>query len=92
MKTTERGFKRAEFTDHYGNQYSIQESSLATEDAIWFGINNANPIRMEPGRGWQPYPIPDDVLLHTRMHLTREMVAALLPLLQHFVETGELPG
>ena len=25
-----------------------------------------------------------------RMHLTREQVAALLPHLQHFVETGEL--
>lgn len=25
------------------------------------------------------------------MHLTREMVAALLPLLRAFVETGELP-
>jgi len=27
----------------------------------------------------------------TRMHLTQEMAAALIPLLQHFVETGELP-
>lgn len=26
-----------------------------------------------------------------RMHLTQEMVADLLPLLHHFVETGELP-
>lgn len=26
-----------------------------------------------------------------RMHLNRQHVAALLPLLQHFVETGELP-
>lgn len=27
-----------------------------------------------------------------RMHLTQEHVAALLPMLQHFVETGELPS
>lgn len=27
----------------------------------------------------------------TRMHLSRDMAAALIPLLQHFVETGELP-
>lgn len=27
----------------------------------------------------------------TRMHLTRPMVAQLLPLLQHFVATGDLP-
>lgn len=26
-----------------------------------------------------------------RMHLTQEQVAALLPLFQHFVTTGELP-
>lgn len=26
-----------------------------------------------------------------RMHLTQEMVAALLPALTHFIETGELP-
>lgn len=26
-----------------------------------------------------------------RMHLTREMAADLIPLLQHFVETGDLP-
>jgi len=26
-----------------------------------------------------------------RMHLTRQMAADLIPLLQHFVETGELP-
>ena len=30
--------------------------------------------------------------VHTnRMHLNQEMVTALLPLLQHFAETGELP-
>lgn len=28
---------------------------------------------------------------HFRMHLTQQMVASLLPLLQHFAEYGELP-
>jgi hypothetical protein len=28
----------------------------------------------------------------SRMHLTQQQVADLLPLLQHFVETGDLPS
>lgn len=31
-----------------------------------------------------------DNIEHARMHLDRELVAALLPLLQRFIETGEL--
>lgn len=38
-----------------------------------------------------PYPIPEAVSLHTRMHLSRDQVRDLLPALQHFVDTGELP-
>lgn len=36
---TQRGFLRGEFTDRYGVKCSIQKSSLATEDAIWLGID-----------------------------------------------------
>lgn len=66
------------------------------EGAIWLGVNNADPqilarLTPEGGNGWVPYPIPDEVLLTTRMHLTQDMAAALIPVLQHFVETGELP-
>lgn len=41
--------------------------------------------------GWVPYPVHPDALLSTRMHLTQAQVAELIPVLQHFVETGELP-
>ena len=99
---TSRGFQRGEFTDLYGCKCSIQESSLATDDAIWFGVNDANPqilaskarkINPETGEmtGWVAYPVPDDVLMHTRMHLNREQVAALILVLQNFVDTGFLP-
>lgn len=98
---THRGFALSNFTDRNGEQCSIQKSSLATEDAIWLGIDDARPqIMASKARaygvdtvettGWVPYPIPDEVLLTTRMHLTREQVAELLPLLQRFVATGEL--
>ncbi len=49
MKRTERGFNRGEFVDRYDSKCSIQESSLATEAAIWFGVDvdfKGNEARM----------------------------------------------
>jgi hypothetical protein len=73
--TTARGFRYYEFTDRYDGKCSLQESSLATEDAIWLGMN----------RGTHHHGT-----CLARMHLTREMVARLLPILQEFVDTGHL--
>jgi hypothetical protein len=98
---TERGFDRLEFTDKYGAECSLQKSSAADEDCIWLGINSADPqimasvakaygIETEKQSGWIPYPVPKEVLFSTRMHLTQELAAMLLPYLQKFVETGEL--
>lgn len=72
---TNRGFDLLEFRDHYDAECSLQKSSLATDDAIWFGPNNPNP---------------DCFHMTTRMHLTRDQVKMLLPFLHRFVETGEL--
>ena len=102
---TERGFRYDEFVDSYGHKCSLQKSSSAMEDKIWLGINDPEPEIMindalKLGRGdlcnghtvgWVPYPLPEEVLCHTRMHLTQAQVKALLPALQHFAETGELP-
>lgn len=74
IKRTERGFAIAEFTDLYGSECSIQESSLATEAAIWLGVDTHHAA--------------GDV--NARMHLTQDMAAALIPLLERFVKTGEL--
>jgi hypothetical protein len=101
IKATERGFPYAEFADHYGQSCSVQKSSLADEHCIWLGLNNANPQVMardaahvgldtKETTGWVPYPIPSVVQLSTRMHLTQDQVRQLLPLLQRFVETGEI--
>ncbi len=47
FKPTMRGFWRAEFKDRYGCACSLQESSLATEDAIWLGVDGEDvPSRM----------------------------------------------
>lgn len=87
---TNRGFALIKFTDRYGAACSLQESSLATEHAIWFGCDEADPQVMVPGKGWVPVPLPEDTLCNTRMHLSQADVAELLPYLQKFVETGEL--
>jgi hypothetical protein len=98
---TGRGFSIGEFTDFYDYPCSIQKSSLATEDAIWLGIDNPNPqimasvagqygIETTETTGWVPYPIPSSVSLSTRMHLTRDQVESLIPVLQQFVDTGEV--
>jgi len=88
---TGRGFEIGEFVDRYGEECSIQKSSLATEDCIWLGVNDVIPKVMISGKGWVPVPLPEGVATGGRMHLTQDLVKELLPLLQHFARTGELP-
>lgn len=75
LKATNRGFMRAEFTDYNGDACSIQESSIATDHLLWLGLNTGTHHMGE---------------CLARMHLTREMAADLIPLLQRFVDTGGL--
>lgn len=100
-KVTARGFAYLQFKDAYDKLCTMQKSSLATDDAIWLGIDDPDPqimaseaadygVKTKETTGWVPYPIPDAVNIHTRMHLTREQVKALLPALMHFVDTGEV--
>jgi len=93
FEITNRGFGYAEFQDANNKECSIQESSAFREDGglLWLGINNANPQICVYGEGWKPYPVNSEVSFDTRMHLTQEQVAALIPVLQHFAETGTLP-
>lgn len=102
MKSTPRGFAIGEFIDRYFTKCSIQESSNAEEACIWLGVDDANPqilhgdatrlgIKHNATCGWIKYPMPHEVHCTTRMHLTQKQVKELLPLLQHFVETGNLP-
>jgi hypothetical protein len=84
LKRTQRGFLHADFTDLYGESCSIQDSSLATTDAIWLGVDHVNAREMSSVVGIDPERIP------ARMHLSRDQVAALIPVLQRFVETGSI--
>lgn len=87
---TYRGFGRIDFKDKYNVDCSIQESSLATDNCIWFGCNEANPRHLVPGQGWQPVEMPTEYYASTRMHLSQEQVLELLPILVKFAYTGTL--
>jgi hypothetical protein len=92
LEKNQRGFENGKFTDLYGKKCSIQKSSLATDDAIWLGIENPKLIVFEDESMGQYLEtnLPKTWMVNSRMHLSREQIAELLPILQKFVETGEL--
>ena len=92
QSTTQRGFGRVEFTDRYGAKCSLQDSSLATEPAIWLGIDKPEAIEFTNYPDLGPYKkieLPENIDISSRMHLTQNQVKELLPFLQRFAETGE---
>ncbi len=92
MDRTCRGFDIGKFKDTYGVECSLQKSSIADYDAIWLGCDDADPKMFIPNGNpsWRPVPMPAPYVANTRMHLNREQVAALLPYLQRFVDTGDI--
>lgn len=73
----DRGFLRADFKDRNGDAASIQESSLATEECIWLGLNEGTH-----------HHITGDCL--ARMHLNREQAKAIGFALVRFARNGSL--
>ena len=43
---TQRGFDVITFRDRYNEQCSLQKSSLASEDAIWFGVDKSDRMHL----------------------------------------------
>lgn len=79
----DRNLNKILFLDRYHQECSIQDSSLATEAAIWLGIDNSGPMLDGPtGKRNESFS--------GRMHLTQEMVKQLLPVLTEFANTGNL--
>ena len=101
---THRGFGIIEFKDRYDAPCSLQMSSIADNpepgtSAVWLGVDDANPkclwsdakklgVKTNQKCGWVPYAIPPEVSLTTRMHLSRDQVAALIVNLQSWLDTG----
>lgn len=87
---TSRGFHKIEFKDINGVECSVQDSSLATEEAIWFGVDDPDPEILLPNKGWVKYPVLEDVLFKSRMHLSIKQAAQLVRILNKFLETGSV--
>jgi len=93
---TKRGFARMEFKDRNEVDCSLQKSSLAFENCIWLGCNEIGLKRFAPDSGgWTDVSLEQEKhgimhIANTRMHLNQQQVAAILPYLQRFVDTGEL--
>lgn len=95
-----RGFEVQFFIDDYGIDCSIQESS-AVEPHIWLGVHNPPHkvmwvdadkfgIEVSEKSGWYDYPIPKEVLVESRMHLSRKQAKALAKKLRYFAKYGVL--
>lgn len=92
LRATQRGFSIGEFKDSYGMECKIQKSSIATEDCIWLGITNPKLTVFENDQKgkYLRTEMPSNFDVDSIMHLNREQVKNLLPLLQKFAKTGEL--
>jgi len=96
-ETTQRGFGIYQFKDSSGMECNIQKSSSAIQDHIWLGAEKIGLKEFRAGEGWKDRTEFDDTdtishhfIANSRMHLTRDQVAELLPILTQFVETGEI--
>lgn len=76
-KKNDRGFSYIEFDDYYKQKCSLQMSSLATNAAIWLGVDNTGPLM-------------DSKPVNHRMHLTKREVKKLLPHLIKFIESESI--
>lgn len=56
---------------------------IMKSDAVALGINVEGEVS-----GWMDYPLPHGVESFSRMHLCRDHVMQLIPLLQRWVVTG----
>ena len=72
---TPRGALISCFDDLNSQGCSLQQSSLATEEAIWLGCDTGTHVG-------------DDC--YARMHLSREQAGELATILARFAETGKV--
>lgn len=65
------------------------EGGAPGSDFLWIGPNSANP-KVRGSNGWIEYPVPDEVLMTTRMHVSRKQVEDLVAHLMIWLRTGSL--
>ena len=69
------------------------DPKLMSSDAVKLGHPEwlDDSLGDEKFNGWTKFPVPDEVSMSTRMHLTVPLVEELLPYLNYFATTGYLP-
>ena len=85
---TNRGFALYNFLDRYGMKCSMQDSSIATEDCFWLGIDDPEPRILVRGKGWQDVPVPDNAFWVSRMHVNRRLARQLYTWIGRFLRHG----
>jgi hypothetical protein len=95
-----RGMNRGTFQDTYNHACYVQESSAAAspERSLWLGLlRPALTVDLKSGARVQMEPSTvasalnaDSVHMPSVMHLSQSQVAALLPLLTEFAQTGRI--
>lgn len=87
-----RGFTIMSFKDTYEVPCILQESSAVTP-SIWLGTVPRSYTRwLSDDKGqYKELPITEEMCIATRIHLSQKEVAALLPYLEYFAQTGHLP-
>ena len=102
----ERGFEMQHFSDDYGIDCSIQESS-AVEAHIWLGVHrprvyiaykDAKAAGLDLKKDYPEtndygvctIPIPEKAIIESRMHLNRTQARELAKKLNYFARTGML--
>lgn len=92
-RKTQRGFEILDFEDDYNKKCSLQKSSSVEPhiwlgideieaqiqwiNAQKLGLNLQKKYPECNEYGWCDYPIPEEVMLTTRMHLTRKQALKL---------------
>ena len=98
---TSRGFAYYKFIESNGNICSIQKSSAAEQDLIWLGCDKLDIQGFTPyGQPESWASITEEQINekfgtkhingNNRMHLSQETVSKLIPILQKFVDTGNI--
>ena len=88
VERTIRGFKFIRFEDTYKTKCSVQESSVGGR--LWLGVDDARPQVLKRDKGWTPFNIPKEVLLHTRMHLDKKLARKLVKCLSKWIKSDTL--
>ena len=87
-----RGLKVIEFRDICDIEFSIKK---CPNELLQININDSEPsiLKYDPDDNreeWIDYSIPEDTYVNIKIHLSKEQVKEIIPILCNYAYTGEL--